>query len=175
MVNAPAPTVDNAGCCTEQVGKWREKQSLQIVPGFLVNLQLHVVCFKCHLFERDCATYLLLLQDPLFLQCQPGYERTKAPPPPGSSAPPSPETGQTRALLPDFVSPEAQTWSAVAPLQLYMADPLWNYSHQPQFWFMLRLVSAKPLTGSTINCWNILIYTQWICVKIKRFELDECN
>lgn len=115
MVNAPAPTVDNTGCYTEQVGKWREKQSPQIVPGSLVNLQLHVVCFKCHLFERDCATYLLLLQDPLFLQCQPGYERTKAPPPPGSSAPPSPETGQTRALLPDFVSPAAQTWSGSGP------------------------------------------------------------
>lgn len=145
-----------------------KNQSLRIVPVFLVKLQLQVVCFKCHLFERDCATYLLLLQDPLFLQCQPGYEQTKAPPPPGSSAPPSPETGQTQAFLPYFVSPATQTCSGSGPPQLYAADPLWNYSQHP---------ILVPLTGSTIHWWNIPrfeIYTQWICVKMNRYELNKC-
>lgn len=94
-------TADNAGGYTEQVGKWRKKQPLRRVRAFLVQLQLQVACFKCHLLERDAATYPLLLQDPLFLQCQPGSEQTKAPPPPGSSAPRSPEAGRTRASLPD--------------------------------------------------------------------------
>lgn len=123
MANAPAPTVDNAGSLTEQAGQWRESRVSRVVPGLLVTPQVQVVCLKCHLPERDGATYLLLLQDPLFLRCQPGYEQTKAPPPPGSSAPSSSQPGQTRAFLPHFVSPVTQTRTG-APTQLDMVGPL---------------------------------------------------
>lgn len=79
-----------------------KNETLQLVSLICRQFALLICIFKWHLFERDGAIYYYYRT---LCPCQPGYEQTKAPPPPGSSAHPCSQTGTNTGRSPLAAAP----------------------------------------------------------------------
>lgn len=119
--------------CDSELGGWRRgRGARRAADRFSDNLQPQAILSRRHLFERDGATYQLLLQDPLFL---PAGIRTNKGPASSQLLRPSQLTdrdkhGPTSATDSEhyFVSASEPTWASGT-----RSDARWSLNSEEHF------------------------------------------